>query len=310
MNYLGVDIGGTEVKLGIVNEQGTVLSKNSFSVAFDGYETPILTTVLKSAALFLEQQGVCADTLGGIGVSATGQIDTVQGVVAGTAGHIKNWMGAPIKQAFEEKFGKKTTVLNDANSVVLAEHWVGRAKGYTHVVAVTIGTGVGGGVIVEDRLLGGARGIAGELGHIMINHDAQGCTCGNRGCYEQYASMTALVKKVRLALPELALGNVKPEEINGKRIFRYLWEGHAGITRLVDEWVGCIADGLIGLVHIFNPQLILLGGGVSREGEPFLSLVRKKVLEGVMSGFVPGLELAATSLGNDAGLVGAVRSCL
>lgn len=309
MTYLGVDIGGTAVKLGLVDETGKVLCTGSYSVSFDGYQTPILDTVLASTDLFLAEQKFAARELAAIGVSATGQIDSARGVVVGSAGHIDNWLGARIKEGFETKYHKPTAVLNDANSVALAESWVGAARGKRHVVAVTIGTGVGGGVIVDGQLLSGRIGIAGELGHFMINNDGEPCSCGNRGCLERYASMSALVRQVKAALPIPGVEEVEQDKIGGKLIFEWMWNGNATVSALVDRWVGCIADGLIGLIHIFNPEIVLLGGGVSREGERFLEMVRAKVLAGAMPRFTDGLEIRATALGNDAGLVGAVRAC-
>jgi len=137
-HYLGIDIGGTAVKLGIVNEAGAVLAKAEESVSFDGYRTPILTTVLKAAQAFLAAQSVPAESLAGIGVSATGQIDSRKGIVAGTCGNLPNYIGAPIKAELEKTFGLPVTVANDANCMTLGEVWVGGAQGYTDVIGVTL----------------------------------------------------------------------------------------------------------------------------------------------------------------------------
>ena len=156
-HYLGIDIGGTAVKLGIVDEAGAVLAKAEESVSFDGYRTPILITVLKAAQAFLAAQSVPAESLAGIGVSATGQIDSRKGIVAGTCGNLPNYIGAPIKAELEKTFGLPVTVANDANCMTLGEVWVGGAQGYTDVIGVTLGTGVGGGILTGGRLLEGAR---------------------------------------------------------------------------------------------------------------------------------------------------------
>ena len=157
--YFGIDIGGTAVKLGIVDEAGAVLAKAEESVSFDGYRTPILITVLKAAQAFLAAQSVPAESLAGIGVSATGQIDSRKGIVAGTCGNLPNYIGAPIKAELEKTFGLPVTVANDANCMTLGEVWVGGAQGYTDVIGVTLGTGVGGGILTGGRLLEGARGL-------------------------------------------------------------------------------------------------------------------------------------------------------
>ena len=151
--YLAIDIGGTAVKLGIVDETGAVGSKAEESVNFDGYQTPVLTTVLKAAKAFVETQNIDVNTLEGVGVSATGQIDSRKGIVAGTCGNFPNYINSPIQAELERLFGLPVTVANDANCMTLGEVWVGGAKGYTDVIGVTLGTGVGGGILTGGRLL-------------------------------------------------------------------------------------------------------------------------------------------------------------
>ena len=272
--YLAIDIGGTAVKLGIVDEEGRVLSKTEQSVCFDNYETPILTTVLSAAEQFLKEQAVEPQGLAGIGVSAAGQIDTRKGIVAGTCGSLPNYIGSPIKAELEAKFGLPTTVANDANCMTLGEVWVGGAKGYTDVIGVTLGTGVGGGILTGGRLLEGAS-----------------------GCWERYAATTALV---RGAQPR------NPKWKDGRAIFESAHAGDPTILALLDDWTDEIAQGLAGMVHIFNPQLILIGGGVSAQQELLIDPVAKKVRASVMPAFAEGLEIRAAQLHNDAGMVGAV----
>ena len=189
--YFGIDIGGTAVKLGIVDETGKVLCKGEQSVNFDGYQTPVLDTVRKAAKEFLTAQAIPVENLSGIGVSATGQIDSRKGIVAGTCGNFPNYIGSPIKAALEQDFGLPVTVANDANCMTLGEVWVGGAQGYTDVIGVTLGTGVGGGILTGGRLLEGARGLGGELGHYRTHAlDGVPCTCGATGCWERYAATT------------------------------------------------------------------------------------------------------------------------
>ena len=278
--YLAIDIGGTAVKLGIVDEEGRVLSKTEQSVCFDNYETPILTTVLSAAERFLKEQAVGPQGLAGIGVSAAGQIDTRKGIVAGTCGSLPNYIGSPIKAELEAKFGLPTTVANDANCMTLGEVWVG------------------GGILTGGRLLEGARGLGGELGHFRTHAlDGVFCTCGASGCWERYAATTALV---RGAQPR------NPKWKDGRAIFESAHAGDPTILALLDDWTDEIAQGLAGMVHIFNPQLILIGGGVSAQQELLIDPVAKKVRASVMPAFAEGLEIRAAQLHNDAGMVGAV----
>ena len=287
-HYLGIDIGGTAVKLGIVDETGAVLAKAEESVSFDGYRTPILTTVLKAAQAFLAAQNIPAESLAGIGVSATGQIDSRKGIVAGTCGNLPNYIGAPIKAELEKTFSLPVTVANDANCMTLGEVWVGGAKGYTDVIGVTLGTGVGGGILTGGRLLEGARGLGGELGHYRTHAlDGVDCTCGAKGCWERYAATTALVRAA--------------QEKDGAAE-----AGNETVLALLDAWTDEIAQGLAGMVHIFNPQLILIGGGVSAQQKLLIDPIAAKVKAAVMPAFAEGLEIRAAQLHNDAGMVGAV----
>ena len=296
--YLAIDIGGTAVKLGLVDERGSVLARAEESVSFDGYLTPILDTVLAAAERFLQAQKLEPTQLEGIGVSATGQIDSRRGVVAGTCGSLPHYIGSPIRAKLEEKFHRPVTVANDANCMCLGEVWVGGARGYTDVIGVTLGTGVGGGILTGGRLLEGARGLGGELGHYR-SHALDGvlCTCGATGCWERYASTTALVREAQKQNPKLT---------DGRAIFEAAHGGDPVVLGLLDRWIDEIAQGLAGMVHIFNPQLILIGGGVSAQQELLIEPLAKKVKASVMPAFAEGLEVRAAQLHNDAGMVGAV----
>ena len=294
--YLGVDIGGTAVKLGLVDETGTVLRRAERSVSFDGYKTPILDTVQAAIRDFMSSHD--APRLEGIGVSATGQIDSRRGVVAGTCGNFPGWIGVDIKGTLEREFCLPVTVANDANCMLLGEVWAGAAKGYTDVIGVTLGTGVGGGILTGGRLLEGARGLGGELGHFRLHAlDGVPCTCGAIGCYERYAATTALVRDAQQA------GLAAPD---GRTIFEAAANGDARMLAVLNGWINEIAQGLAGLVHIFNPQLILIGGGVSAQQALLIDPLAKQVRASVMPAFADGLELKAAALQNDAGLVGAV----
>ena len=293
--YLGIDIGGTAVKLGLVDGSGHVLARAEESVSFDGYKTPILDTVTGAAAHFLAGQSI---TPAGVGVSATGQIDSKEGMVAGTCGSLPGWDGAPIRATLEHALSLPVTVANDANCMVLGEVWAGAAKGCTDVIGITIGTGVGGGILTGGRLLEGARGLGGEIGHYRTHvRDGVACTCGAVGCWERYASTTALVRTAK---------EENPAWDSGRAIFAAAEAGDREVLALLDAWIEEIAQGLAGLVHIFNPQRILVGGGVSAQTDLLIRPLADRVAASVMPAFRQGLDLRAAELRNDAGLVGAV----
>lgn len=306
MHYIGIDIGGTEVKIGLVTEKGTVLHRRQYSVSFDHYQTPILTSVLKAADSFLAESALSTDNLAGIGISATGQIDAVNGIVAGTCGNIPGWTGTPLKQAFQETYHLPATAVNDANCAALAEQWVGRARGISDAVILTIGTGVGGGIIADGKILLGSRGLAGEIGHLPIDCHGSVCTCGNHGCLEQYASMTALVRMAAQHYREKDPLCPAGCPSNGKEIFRLIRDGDRSMQELADRWIYHIACGITGLVHIFNPEAVLIGGGVSAQKELFIDPLREKTRSMVMENFRKDLLIDSAMAGNDAGIIGAV----
>lgn len=311
--YLGIDIGGTEVKMGIMTAEGEILEDRSASVSFDGYRTPIIKTVRGEAAAFLREfsaahpdlPGVCA-----VGVSATGQIDTENGIVTGTAGHLRGWVGTRIKEELEEELHCPVRAANDANCALLGERWLGAARGEENVILLTIGTGVGGGILTDGHLLNGARGIAGEIGHIVIKEDGELCSCGNRGCLERYGSAAALTRMVQKGIEEGAISGFAGE-VNGRNVFEHLQNGRGGeeLGHTVRQWIRYIADGIVSLVHIFNPRMILIGGGVSAQEEWFIRPLREEVFLRVLPSYRENLLLQAAVLGNRAGFVGAVYLC-
>ncbi|WP_300379524.1 ROK family protein [Clostridium sp.] len=306
MKYLGIDIGGTSVKIGLVTEKGEILYSNNYNVSFDKYETPIFETVKKSIESFLKENSIEKDEIEGIGVSATGQINTNTGTVVGVGGNIKNWCGTEIKNELEKIYKIKTTVINDANSMIIGEQWIGKGKSYKNIIGITIGTGVGGGIIIDSNILLGSIGIAGEIGHFSIKDDGKLCTCGNKGCYEQYASMTALIKEVKKNYEYVDNLNYNKDEINGKIIFNEIEKGNIKLELILKDWIYDIGSGLVSLVHIFNPEIIIIGGAVSKQEKLFIEPLRKYVIRHVMRMFGRNLKVEAAELENQAGLVGAV----
>lgn len=299
--YLGVDIGGTAVKMGLVTGAGNVLRDASFRVDFDRYQTPIIDTALFRSRQFLESCEVEPSQIEGIGISATGQIDK-NGVVMGTCGLIAGWEGTDIVGAFRRFYRKPVATANDVNCALLGERWSGAAVGaYKNVLMITIGTGIGGAALIDGRLMEGAGGIAGEVGHIPIRKDGLRCSCGNRGCYEMYASTRALIRRVGEKGQELA-----EKLTDGRAVFKAAAEGNKQIQDVVNDWIDDVCTGLVGMVHIFNPDLLLVGGGVCTQKELFMDPLEKRLRDRVMPAFDKGLRILPAKLGNTAGLVGAV----
>ncbi|MDD4849105.1 MAG: ROK family protein [Gemmiger sp.] len=292
--YLGVDIGGSAVKLGVVDETGRVTGFTQKSVAQDGYQTPIIESVRRAVRLlWAAHPEIC-----GIGVSATGQIDSATGRVCGTCGNLPGWCGTDIQATLRAETHLPVSVANDGNCMCMGEAWVGAAKGYKNVICLTLGTGIGGGILSGGRLLGGAHGLAGEIGHMPTHAiDGVACTCGARGCWEQYASVSALVRQASAQ---------NPKWNSGKSVFDAAEAGDPGAQALLSGWIAEIAAGLCGLVHLLNPELVLIGGGVSVQQKLLIDPLAAQVKASVMPAFGQGLALRAAKLRNQAGMVGAV----
>ena len=304
MTVLGVDIGGTMAKYAAVDADGRLLHHGESAVDLDGYATPVLDTAIRATREFVRAHNIRAD---GVAVSATGLIDIKSGVVSATCGNIPGWEGSRVAAAFGDAFGVPVTVMNDANCALYGEAWLGGARTAQNAVMITIGTGVGFAALVDGRMLNGRRGFAGEGGHFPlfaaeVAHESVTCTCGNLGCYEQHASVPALLRaaaKVSQTAP-----------VNGREAFRRAVEGESAMLAVLDTWARSIAAGLVGFVHTFDPELVLIGGGVCAQEELLIAPVRKYVREKVMRGYRDGLEVRAAALGNSAGMLGAVRQWL
>ena len=285
--YLGIDVGGTFIKIGIVDDAGNVSMRREVPVDRSGNE-PVMETMMKGIDVLLDETGLKASDFEGIGVSSAGCIDTAKGCIAEN-------VTAPLR----ERYGIGATVANDGNCVALAEDWIGAAKGISDVVCVVLGTGVGGGIISGGKLIEGAHGFGGEIGHfpthaeLLMNGEDKWSSH-----YETFASTGALVRMAQAAGHSWT---------NGRRVFEAAAAGDKGALDVLDMWTDEIAAGITGLVHIFDPLAVLIGGGVSAQEELLVKPVREKVLKTVTPDMAADLRVEAVTLGNNAGMVGAVK---
>ena len=296
--YLGIDVGGTFKKLGVVDENGTVSLRREVPIDRSGSET-VMETITRGVDAFLLEHGLDALDLEGIGVSAAGCIDTAKGCVAENGGNVPGWSRTEVTGPLSERYGIDATMANDGNCVALAEAWTGAAKGLRDVICVVLGTGVGGGIISGGRLIEGARGFGGEIGHFPTHAEKRPAFRGDLSSdYEKHAATSALVGSAAAAGCPWN---------NGREIFTAAAEGDSRALDVLDEWIYEIAAGITGLVHVFDPEAVIIGGGVSAQEELLIEPLRKKILEMVQPDFAEGLEIKAAALGNDAGMAGAVK---
>ena len=294
----GIDLGGTTAKIGLFTTAGALLEKWEVPTDTSNAGEHILENLANAIRGKMAEKEIPAEQVEGVGIGVPGPVlnsSVVPIVCANLGGWGERNVSAQLSGLLD---GLRVLVGNDANVAALGEIWMGTAKGCRSAVMVTLGTGVGGGILTGGRLLEGARGLGGELGHFRTHAlDGVFCTCGASGCWERYAATTALV---RGAQPR------NPKWKDGRAIFESAHAGDPTILALLDDWTDEIAQGLAGMVHIFNPQLILIGGGVSAQQELLIDPVARKVRASVMPAFAEGLEIRAAQLHNDAGMVGAV----
>ena len=253
----------------------------------------------------VEKAGLTLDDIAQVGVGSPGTCNVETGIVE-YANNLR-FDKVPLRDMLEGMLGKKVYIENDANAAALGEALAGAAKGAQSCVCITLGTGVGGGIIIDGRIYGGFNFAGAELGHTVIVVDGEMCTCGRLGCWEAYASATALIRQTRqaaLAHPESLLAQVK--EITGRTAFDAAQQGDATAAEVVARYAVYVAAGLTDFVNILAPEMILLGGGISRQGEALLAPVREYVAThcfGQREGAIP--TIAAAKLGNEAGIIGA-----
>ena len=293
MYAFGVDIGGTTVKMGLFDENATVLDKWEIPTRKENGGEAILPDVAKAILAKMEEKGIVASDIKGIGVGAPGAVDE-QGTMVGGAVNL-GWGVLNIPESLHQYINVPVKANNDANVAALGEMWQGGGKGYSNMVAVTLGTGVGGGIIIGGKILTGATGAGGEIGHIHIeDHETEECGCKKKGCLEQYASATGIVRlaKRRLAKDD-APSVLRSGEVSAKTVFDAVKAGDEVAVQIAEQF----------------GKVFVIGGGVSKAGEILLSYVKPAFQKYV---FYPcgKAEFKLATLGNDAGIFGAAALIL
>lgn len=309
-NYVfGVDVGGTTVKLGFFSKDGELLKKWEIPTRTDENGSNILPDIADAVKREIVARNMSAEEVIGVGIGVPGPVDDA-GIVHKAAN--LGWdrfdlveTMAPLLRGLKIKGG------NDANVAALGEMWKGGGEGKKNLVAVTLGTGVGGGIIVDGRLVNGATGAGGEIGHIHIQDgEKDTCGCGNHGCLEQYASATGVV---RLAKRELEASSdpsvLRDEEISAKAVFDAVKAGDELAIRVAKQFGEYLGKGLAAIANVVNPEIIVIGGGVSKAGEVLFDYIKPPFLEYAFHG-ARGTEFALAKLGNDAGIYGSAKLIL
>lgn len=304
----GVDIGGTTVKMGLLESTGEILDKWEIITKTEDEGRAILPDIAASILAKTKERGLCKEDIIGVGVGVPAPV-TEDGVVNGSAN--LGWRYKEVKRELEELIGIPAVIGNDANVAALGEMWKGGGSGEKNMVMITLGTGVGGGVIINGKVITGEHGAGGEVGHICVNYEeADTCGCGNHGCLEQYASATGIVRLAKKKLAqESRETSLNKETVTAKDVFDAVKAGDQVAIEVAEEFGKYLASGLVNLAVIADPAVFVIGGGVSKAGEVLIPFIQKPYKE---KAFFSNKEIRFTlaTLGNDAGICGAAKMVL
>jgi len=312
---LSIDLGGTKILTAVTNSQGEMLSRDhSITPALKGHEA-VIHSILESAHRALKQADVAIEEITAIGVGAPGLSNPETGILF-TSPNLPGWRDVPLRDIVQERLGKKTFLINDANAAALGEFYFGAARGVRNFIYITLSTGIGGGIVIDGKIYSGAIGAAGEVGHMTIDDKGPICKCGNRGCWETLASGTALAREARhrikegvaTSILEYAEGDV--EKVTAQVIHNAAEQGDSLAKELIARTGYYVGVGLANLVNIFNPELIVIGGGLSNIGDMLLKPAFKVAGERAYKEAFQAMRFASAELGRNSGVLGAATFAL
>ncbi len=306
--YVGIDLGGTFIKGGIVNEKGEIIVCDKTPTEVEKGDKGVAKNIASLALDLLSRAGLTTADVEGLGIGSPGMIDSAEGnvVYANNLG----WNNFKICDELSSLLGGiKVKIGNDANVAALGEVKFGAAKEHNSIVMITLGTGVGGGVVIDGKMIEGNKGAGAELGHIVIVHGGEQCSCGRKGCFEAYSSATALIRDTKRAMqahPDSKMWEIGSlDAVNGKTVFDYAPVDEYA-KEVVDNYVKYLACGLVNYANIFRPEVILLGGGVCAQGDNLIKPLQKIFDTEIYAGDKgPRVPILVAELGNNAGLLGA-----
>ena len=304
----GIDVGGTTVKCGLFSVKGDILDKWEIPTRTENNGVNILPDVAAAIDAKIQEKGIARDTIAGVGVGIPGPVNEDGAVICAVNLH---WGYVELEKELEKLTGLTVKAGNDANVAALGEMWKGGGAGYHNVVMVTLGTGVGGGIIVNGKIVTGTHGAGGEIGHIHVEDDETlSCNCGNQGCLEQYASATGVVRLANRMLEATDKASVlRNEEVTAKAVFDAVKAGDELAMEVAEKFGKYLGTALAVIAGVVDPEVFVIGGGVSKAGKILLDYVEKYYKKYVFQGS-RDCAFAMAELGNDAGICGAAKLVL
>lgn len=311
--YIGVDVGGTNVAVGVVNENNEIVIKTSFPTNAPTTAEKLVNEIADTSKELCNKASVSFDDVAWIGIAAPGNLNPVEGTVARM--HNLGIEFAHLTKLVEEKLPIKCYIENDANAAAYGEYIAGGAKGANSVICVTIGTGVGGGIIINGKIYSGFNFCGAEMGHIVMVYDGIECNCGRKGCMEKYCSATALIEQTKNAMlknPDSLMWqeSANIEDVSGRTAFNAMKKGDVTAINVVNQFISYLACGCTTFINIFQPDVLLIGGGISKEGEILLKPLREIINKEMFNHDAPDekkTKILPAVLGNDAGIIGAAK---
>lgn len=302
--YVGIDLGGTKIAGALVDETGAILRRDRLDTQARQGPEAVIGQLVEIVARLTED--ACAP-VEGIGVAAPGPLDSRSGVVFSPP-NLAGWSNVPLQQILEDRLGIPVKLENDANAAAWGEYWFGAGGKKGTMVYLTISTGVGSGLVLDGRLYRGENTFAGELGHTIVDPQGPLCGCGRQGCLEALVSGTAIASFGQAADPSSMIRSLASSDggsVRAEHVFAAYRKGDEQAVRIIHQTVRYLAIGLSNLIHLVNPGLIVLGGGVTRAGDVLFPLLRKQLTTYLMEPFRETCRVVPAALGEDAGLLGA-----
>ena len=305
--YIGIDLGGTNIAAGVIDKEGKILHKDSIKANASRHYSEIIKDMAELSKKVTLDAGFQLSDVEWVGIGSPGTCDTENGILV-YANNL-NFFNVPMSEEFRKTFDVPVYIANDADAAAYGEAMVGAARDVANSVTVTLGTGVGGGIIINNKIFNGFNHAGAELGHMMIQIDGEHCTCGNDGCWEAYASATALVKQTKAAMeknPDSLMHEISKEKgVSARTAFDAAKAGDAAALEVVNKYIKYVSIGISNIVTIFQPEKVLVGGGVSGEKDYLINPIREYVSAHDYCKTEKHTSIHVAELGNDAGIIGA-----
>ncbi len=306
---LAIDVGGTKIRLALVSDDGTIVSSKQYPTHADKGYQEVIKRITNGIEQIVIDSKLSLHDIRGISVAAAGIIDSRNGIIT-TSPNLPDWKDIPLKDILVDSLGLDVYLMNDANAAALGEYHAGVGKGIKNLVYITVSTGIGGGIVIDGELYTGTDGCAGELGHMVIEADGPQCKCGNYGCLEILASGTAIAREAQKRINQgdksLLSNLVKScEEITARTVSIAAKKGDLVAIEVINKAAYYLGIGMANIVNIFNPEMIIIGGSVSKMGEMLLKPARKVVKQRAFNLPTSSVSIVRSHLSDDSGIIGA-----